>query len=498
MPSVSEPRNMTNGGSAVDSKNDFSEIGASGLKRAAGLIFEEFLPELQGENGVRVYKEMSNNDPIVGATLYAIEMFLRKVEWRVKPFDDSDEAQKDADFLRDCMDDMSHTWPDFISEVLTMLPYGWSYFETLYKKRMGMEPGTYTDDDGNEKQYPRSKYDDGKIGWRKFAPRSQDSFRNWVFDEEGGVKALVQQAPPTYVPTPIPIDKSLLFRTTSRKNNPEGYSILRRAYRSWRLKKRIEETEGIGIERDLAGLPVIEVPAEFLSADATPGQKKTVAAMEKMLRNIRRDEQEGVLFPLAYDDNGNKMFNFMLMASGSTRAFNTSEVIERYDKRIAMTTLTDFMFLGQDAVGSYALSVSKVGMFQASLEAVLDNIAAVLNNHAVPRLWKMNGFDLSRMPSIEHDNVQSPSVEDIAAFLSAMSGAGAPLFPDLELENYLRRLLGLPEREEKDSIDNPDENEQIEEQNDRSSIDVTRDSTAEPKAPAAAAAGAPAGPVPEG
>jgi hypothetical protein len=63
----------------------------------------------------------------------------------------------------------------------------------------------------------------------------------------------------------IPIEKMLLFRTTVQRNNPEGRSMLRTAYRPWRNKKRIEEIEGVGIERDLAGLPMARIPGKFFS-----------------------------------------------------------------------------------------------------------------------------------------------------------------------------------------------------------------------------------------
>ena len=63
----------------------------------------------------------------------------------------------------------------------------------------------------------------------------------------------MQLAPPSYKQVVIPMEKCLLFRTQTHKNNPEGRSILRNAYRSWYFKKRIEEIEGVGIERDLAG-----------------------------------------------------------------------------------------------------------------------------------------------------------------------------------------------------------------------------------------------------
>ncbi|MGI6498023.1 MAG: hypothetical protein ACOX0U_04265 [Oscillospiraceae bacterium] len=52
----------------------------------------------------------------------------------------------------------------------------------------------------------------------------------------------------------------MIFRTKSRKGSPEGRSILRNAYRSWYFKRRIQEIEGIGIERDLAGFPTLTAP----------------------------------------------------------------------------------------------------------------------------------------------------------------------------------------------------------------------------------------------
>jgi Protein of unknown function (DUF935) len=462
-----------------DEVNPLVELGTTGLKRSAGYIHEEFLTQLQGQDSVKVFKEMSENDPIIGSFLFAIDQFLRKAQWRVEPANDDDAAEEMADFVRDCMEDMSMTWTDFISEVLSMLIYGYSYFEIVYKKRVGPD---------EEDPTKRSKYTDNKIGWRKFSIRSQDSLQRWAFDEDGGIQGMYQQGPPNYDLVFIPIDKSLLFRTSARKNNPEGRSVLRNAYRPWYFKKRIEEVEGVGIERDLAGMPIAFVPAEYLTATATPDQKATVAGMAKLVKNVRRDEQEGVIFPLAYDENNNKMFDFALVSSGSGRAFATDPIIERYDRRIAMTVLADFILLGSNEVGSYALSVSKMGMFQAALEAWLDSIAAVLNEHALTRLWRLNGFDLATMPKITHEPVQTPSLEELGTFISSMVGAGATLFPNTDLENVLMKKAGLPEREEEDDV--KDREKAIREQNEASGVDVSLDGevTKPPEAPAEGAA----------
>lgn len=416
--------------------------GASGLKRSFGYVQEEFLTELSGLNAVKVYDEMGENDPTVGAMFFGIEMFLRRVQWFIDPYDESEKGQADATFLRECKDDMSHTWSDFIAEVMSMMRHGWSWFEILYKIRNNEIP------DGKEE--PQSKYNDGKIGWRKFEIRSQNSLDKWDFDDEGGIRGMYQSPAPEYEQKYVPITKSLLFRTTSRKNNPEGRSVLRNAYRPWYFKKRIEEIEGVGIERDLAGLPFAEVPAEMMREDASEADKETLASIVELVKNVRRDEQEGVIWPQQWDPETKQgMYQFKLLASGGTRQFNTQEVISRYDSRIAMVIIADFLLLGQDqgSNASIGATTTKSGLFQSALSVWLDVIADVLNNYAVPRLFRLNGDFSGHYPKFRHEEVQQPSLADLATFVAALTGAGAQLFPDVDLENHFRKLAQLPLRE---------------------------------------------------
>lgn len=61
------------------------EIGRIGQRRYGGTIYEEFLHELRGTRGIEVYREMSENDDVVGAILFAIEMLVRQCDWNVEP-----------------------------------------------------------------------------------------------------------------------------------------------------------------------------------------------------------------------------------------------------------------------------------------------------------------------------------------------------------------------------------------------------------------------------
>ena len=333
----------------------------------------------------------------------------------------------------------SHTWEDLVSEILSMLIYGWSWHEVVYKRRVG--------DVRNPKF--RSKHNDGLIGWRKMPIRAQETLFEWKFDDDGGVQAMDQIAPPDYQKHRIPIGKSLLFRTSIHKNNPEGRSILRSSYRPWYFKKRLEEVEGIGIERDLAGLPVAWVPAEILSPDADDNDKAIAEMFKQMVRNVRRDEQEGLVLPMEFDqDTGNQLYEFELLNSGGTRAINIDTAIQRYEQRIAMTILADFILIGHEQTGSYALSVNKTGIFRTALNSWAESIAEVFNRHEIPRLFDLNGWKLEGYPKIVPSEVDPPDLGELGQFITQLAGAGMPLFPDPDLEDFFRDIAKMPEQSE--------------------------------------------------
>lgn len=420
---------------------DYREVGATGLRRFSGFIYEEFLQELIGWKGVAVYKEMADNSPVVSGLLYAIDKICRRIPWRVEPASTNPNDIEAAEFIDQCRNDMDQTWIDFIAEVLSMLTYGYSVHEINYKRRCG-------DDKFNPVM--RSKYSDGRIGWKGLPIRSQDTVYRWQFDDHGNIQGVEQLAPPHYYHVTIPVEKMLHFRTTTHKNNPEGRSILRGAYRPWYMVKNIENIEAIGIERDLAGIPVCEVPIEMLSTNASTAQKALLGRLKEMVTNLRRDEQEGIIMPAQFDNNGKPLFNLRLMTTGGTRQFDTDKVIQRYDHRIAMTCLADFMLLGQgqSAQGSWAMHSDKTKLFSMSLSVFLDIVCEIMNRYAIPRLMALNDFAITDHPKIMHGDVQSVDLKEIKDYILGLSQAGMPLFPDEKLENHLRKAANLPEMEE--------------------------------------------------
>ena len=420
--------------------DNFSELGATGLWRTGGFVIDDILPQLRGRQSLTAYRDMSENDPIIGAILFAIERVILQVDWRVDPYDDNtgatptDEDRAAAAFIQECMDDMSHSWHELMIAILSFLPFGWSFFEIVYKKRSGPE---------QKDPAKRSKYNDNKVGWRKIVMRAQDSLWQWQFDESGGIKAMIQRDPTTGRLNVIPIEKALLFRTTTARGNPEGRSILRNCFKSWYYKRRIEEFEAVGVERDLAGLPVAFVPPEWMSASATPAEKSAFHAMERIVRGVKRNETEGVILPMMFDENGKQLVDFKLMNSGGARQFNTDQIISRYNQPIALTCLADFIMLGHESVGSFALGASKIDLFVAAVESWVRLIAEVVNSHAIPRLMSLNGMDTSRAPVLTYGQINAVDLNELGTFLANLSSSQL-LTPDNNLEDYLRELAGLP------------------------------------------------------
>ena len=134
------------------------------------------------------------------------------------------------------------------------------------------------------------------------------------------------------------------------------------------------------------------------------------------------------------------------MSSGSSRQINIGETIDRYDNRIAITMLSDIILIGNNRTGSFALADTKQSMLAAALQAQLQNIADVFNNKAVPDLFSFNNFPgISDYPTIMPGQIQTPSLKELAMVLRSM---GLNIAGDMELQNYLRHILGMPTLDE--------------------------------------------------
>ena len=388
-----------------------------------GIRLDEFIPDLRGQRGIKRLREMAQNDPIVGAILSAMDLMIRSTPWRVEG--GSAQAAELVDYSLHQMEDT--TFEMFLSDVLSFLPYGFSLFEIVAR--------------------PPSGHPNGWVTLRKLAPRAQWTIERFEVDRTGRILGVWQTA--TTGSSYIPYTKMLHFRTASKQNDPAGMSVLRSAYSSWYYADRIKQIEAVAIERELNGLPLVRVPSEYLDPDASDAQKAFVQKIGAIARDVKRNEQGYIILPSdVYEDDGGKhtttrLVDFELIASQGKRDIDTNTVIVRYQMDMARSALADFVLLGVNDRGSFALSKSKADLFLKALEGYLDAIASVLNRQLVPRLMMWNGIPMTDAPMIRHGRVAPTDLGELGNFIRRVGGLGIDL-TDPASEDFLRTAAGLP------------------------------------------------------
>ncbi|HEY7821565.1 MAG TPA: hypothetical protein VIG24_01965, partial [Acidimicrobiia bacterium] len=174
---------------AKEYTSKFREIGvASDSNPSWGLRQDEFLPDLRGIRGVKRFREMSENDSTIGAILSAMTLMIRGTPWRVE--DGSEEARDLIEWSLHNLED--NTFQEFISEVLTFLPYGFSLHEIVARPA---------------RLHPR-----GWVTLKKLAARAQWTIDRFDTDKNGNIKGVYQIA--AQRSAYIPYSKMLHFRTT--------------------------------------------------------------------------------------------------------------------------------------------------------------------------------------------------------------------------------------------------------------------------------------------
>lgn len=403
----------------------YQDVGDTGLNTTGwGEIGDEFLREWSGAaEKAKHVREMLYNSPVIAALRLAIEMPLRDIDWQFVSEEGEDDPR--LELLNASFKAMSHSWNDHISDALDFLWFGWSMFTITYQA------------------------EGGRVLWRKLKPLAHDTLQKWLFAEDGGL-AGIQQWPHLW-PEPIPIERMVIYRFRRARGNPEGESILRPAWTSWYYAKNLQHIEAIGIERNISGMPVINLPE---NADTTESEDNStdVGKARRIVRNVRNDEHSGLVLPFGWQ--------FSLVASsGAGKAADTDMVINRYDKRMLMAALSQFIMLGMDNVGAMSTYESATDFFTMTLNSVADTIAETFSKFAVERLLVLNGFDPTGV-ALSHSPAGNVSPVAIADALAKI-GAGGFITWTADDEVWLRSLFRLPERA-KEEIEGERETERAE------------------------------------
>ncbi|HET8685613.1 MAG TPA: hypothetical protein VFM18_02975, partial [Methanosarcina sp.] len=370
----------------------------------------------------------------IASAISVYEMQIARVGWHVKAHPEATEAEKNrAKLIQTMMDDMEHSWFEFIKEVSSMYTFGFCVNEKVYRRR------TYSNG---------SKYNDNYIGLRKLPVRSQDTISRWLWTDDSRDIVGVEQVF-TYVDTfktsndvpykvTIPRNKFLLFRTDAKRGNPNGRSPLVSCYVAWKIKATLEEHEAIGISRDMRGIPILEIPPKYMSADASDDEKAVYEYYKLMIRNLHKNEQTGVIIPNAYDPESKQpLFKFSLLGVGGQKTFDTNAIIGRWNNTILTALFADVLKMGQDQVGSFSLAGTKTNILSMAIEHRLKEIQTVLNQDLMVQIHDLNGWSKEHLPTFQYDDLEEVDMDIFSKFVQRVFSVNAMEF-DREAANRIR------------------------------------------------------------
>ncbi len=382
--------------------NESKQVGASGLDQNNGFIKDDFMREMQGRNKYKNLNEMRLNSPIVGAVMTAIKFPIRNIGW----FYVSDEGDDDPrlELLNESRDNMTQAWGVHLFEALTMLEFGFCPAAIQYRR------------------------DNGRILWDRFMMMGQDTVMRWNM-QDGRIMGLWQW-PHVYQPE-VPIDRIVLYRINVERNNPEGRSLLRNAYTSYYYVRNLEPIEAIGKERGMAGIPVIKLPEGADTTSETTATSDSGKAA-KIVRNIRIDEQSGVVLPFGWE------LDLLNTGVNSELAMNTT--IGRHESRILLSMLAQSLILGLNGVGTQAKAETDMELFTIMFDAIADVIAESHTRQAIPRLLELNGMDTKGI-RLEHS---PPGEIDLAVFADFIQKLGDKITWTASDEVMTREIGRMP------------------------------------------------------
>lgn len=398
--------------------NSYSEIGSQITS-----AIREIVPELANRfQATQTYKKMMRSDASVRSSMRAGKAPILAADFFVEPFDDSEEAQVVAEFVKyNLFDSPSVPFVKTLADVLTMFDYGFSVLEPVYEMKEWAPKKTQPA--ANRKKYTML---------RKVALRPAPTIAKFLYDENGGPAGVEQNATDNNNKTrkvTIPIEKLLIFTFDGEGGNLEGESILRSAYTHWFYKTTLYKIDAIQKERHGIGVPDIELQTGASQADTD--------LAHRMGRNLRTNEFSYIVRPPALKVG---------FAELQGNLVNALESAGHHDNMIMKNILVQFLNMGLEGGGGGRNTASSAfDMFLKSMSFAANYICDCYNMYLISRLVAYN-FDTAKFPKLAVRNVGE--MKDLQMWSSAFRNLVDVniITNDLDTEQYARGIMDIPKK----------------------------------------------------
>lgn len=390
------------------------ERGRTGTQAFHGFIAtDEYVPELTGLSGLRTFDKMRRSDGMVKAVLRGLMMPLLSAEWEIVPADDDEKNTEIGEEIEDGLfEGLTTSWQDTLRQILSFLPFGFGVFETVFEVR---------DVDGEQ-----------KFMLRKLAPRLQKTILKFNTADDGGLETVTQSTYGSRGFENIDIDIGRLLVFVNEKEGADwmGLSVLRPAYKHWWIKDTLYRIQAMAAERWGVGIPSVTLPPDQSDDD-------NVRKAENILASLRAHERGYVVWPAGY------LFSLITSSQGGGQQMDLLPMIQHHDRMIAVAMLEQFLTLGSNDVGSWALSADQSGLFLMVEQSIGDYVCDIINRHLIPRWVDYNYAGVKEYPKLKVTKIETRKAVELLSGLANAANAGL-ITPDDDIEDDLREMNGLP------------------------------------------------------
>lgn len=418
------------------------ETGYLGLKTSSGQIQAEANRAFQFPHFHKTIAEMRAN-PTVGAAMNVYRYMIARPRWSVKPSLTANEKQIErAKKVESMMHDMEDSWDTFIHSVVPYLEYGYSIHNIVPYRRLKRNG---------------SLYNDGLVGIKKLAVRNQETIVKWIFDADNRELIKVEQSTSHLENAwksqlslnengniDLPRESFLLFTASASAGNPQGNSIYRNIYLSFKQLTMLQDNQLLSVAKNAAGILKIEVPAPYLAGENAPDKGAAAESFKDIIDRHNKGTNRGLLVPQQIDQESKlPMFDYSLMEEKGGARNNIESIIKGLQSDIAIALSVDVLRLGSDGTGSFSLASAKSSILALAIDARLKEIRSVLNKHLMRFIFEMNGWDIEDMPTFEYSDIEEIDWETAGKFIQQVVSVGA-LEMDRTAMNRIRTIFGIP------------------------------------------------------
>lgn len=236
------------------------------------------------------------------------------------------------------------------------------------------------------------------------------------------------------------------------------------AYTPWREKILLQELTNVGVTKDMAGMPVIEIPIDILDkagSDENSSEARMVAGLQLAMANMHMGDQSYVVLPSdtqSETGNGARQYNLRFLGvEGGGKQHDLVALVEQRRRAILTILGANNLSTGESGGGSYNLLEGQSNIQAYYVERDNTLIEEMWNKQVFPQILRINEWKVKPedMPVWESGDIQPASTDETSK--AGQRSAAVGLLPknDPKFLNEYYKKLGYDYRFDEDM--SPDE-----------------------------------------